>query len=308
MQDARPLVSIIIPCYKQAHFLGDAIECALSQTYGHVEVVVVDDGSPDDPAAVVARYPQVRFVQQANRGRSAARNAGLRASHGEYIVFLDSDDLLLPHALETGMQAFAGRPAYAFVHGTVDRRSLDGTLLKSPTPIVGETDYYLELLKRNCIRGIHSAVIRRTALEAVGGFDERRPQANDWDLFLRLARQFPVYGHGRLVGTYRRHDRNVNSKANADAMLRSSLAVLREQREYALGNARYAEAYRSGLREVRTFWGELLVERARNHARAGRWGPALRDGVLVLRYYPRGFMAHATRKLRAVSGVRRPAA
>src|SRR5215216_7819784 len=102
VQDPRPLVSIVIPCYRQAHLLGDAIESALSQTYPRVEVVVVDDGSPDDPASVVARHPEVHFVQQANQGGSVARNAGLRASRGEYVVFLDGDDVLLPHAVDTG--------------------------------------------------------------------------------------------------------------------------------------------------------------------------------------------------------------
>src|SRR5687767_14971026 len=84
----RPLVSVIIPCYNQARFLGDAVESALSQRYPRTEVIVVDDGATDDTAAVAARYPAARYVWQPNQGLSGARNAGWRASKGECLVFL----------------------------------------------------------------------------------------------------------------------------------------------------------------------------------------------------------------------------
>jgi glycosyltransferase involved in cell wall biosynthesis len=197
----------IIPCYKQAHMLGDAIESALAQTYPHAEVVVVDDGSPDDPGAVVARYPSVRLVRQANRGSAAARNAGLWASRGEYVVFLDGDDVLLPHALDTGMRELTACPACAFVHGACERRNLDGTQLRYRPPVVGEVDLYLKLLRGNSVRQLATMVFRRTALEAVGGFDEERRQAQDWDLYLRITQRFPAYGHGGLVSVYRRTGR-----------------------------------------------------------------------------------------------------
>ena len=91
-----PVVSVVIPCYRQAHFLPDAIESVLAQTYPHFEIIVVDDGSPDDTRAVAGRYPGVRCLRQRNRGLSAARNAGLAASIGTYVVFLDADDRLTP--------------------------------------------------------------------------------------------------------------------------------------------------------------------------------------------------------------------
>ena len=82
-ESTGPLASVVIPCYKQAHFLPQAIESALSQTHRPVEVIVVDDGSPDNTAAVVARYPQVRYLRQENRGLGGARNSGFRISNGE---------------------------------------------------------------------------------------------------------------------------------------------------------------------------------------------------------------------------------
>ena len=98
------LVSVVIPCYNQAHFLGEAIESVLAQTYPHREIVVVDDGSPDNTREVASRYPGVRYVRQENQGLAAARNTGLRHSSGSYLVFLDADDRLLPEALEVGLR------------------------------------------------------------------------------------------------------------------------------------------------------------------------------------------------------------
>jgi glycosyltransferase involved in cell wall biosynthesis len=302
----RPLVSIVIPCYKQAHLLGDAIESALAQTYPNVEIVVVDDGSPDDPGAVVARYPSVRFVRQPNRGAAAARNAGIRASRGEYIVFLDGDDVLLPHALDTGVEELIARPACAFVHGVCERRKLDGTLLKARPIVEGEVDLYLELLRGNCVRGLHSVVFRRTAIEAVGGFDEARRQAQDWGLYLKIARRFPTYGHGRLVSVYRRHGDNVNGRRHAEKMLRHSMEVLYAQRKYIRGSRAHEAAYQEGVRFVQRLFGEPLVVRMSGHVRAGHFGAALRDATVLLHYYPRGLFARAAAKLRGVVR-RRPA-
>src|ERR671911_2120937 len=111
------LVSVVIPCYNQAHFLGEAIESVLAQSYPRFEIIVVDDGSTDDTSKVAARYPGVRYVYQNNQGVSAARNSGLARSEGEYVVFLDADDRLLPEALETGLKCLEARPECAFVSG-----------------------------------------------------------------------------------------------------------------------------------------------------------------------------------------------
>jgi glycosyltransferase involved in cell wall biosynthesis len=95
-----PLVSVVIPCYNQAHFLGEAIESVLAQTYRHYEIIVVDDGSPDTTSKVTSSYPAVRYLRQSNAGLSAARNAGMNVSRGQFLVFLDADDRLLEDALQ----------------------------------------------------------------------------------------------------------------------------------------------------------------------------------------------------------------
>ena len=92
----RPLVSVVIPCFNQAHFLVEAIESVRDQIYSNVELVVVDDGSADNSFEVAGRYPDIRRLRQSNRGVAAARNLGFAESRGTLVVFLDADDRLLP--------------------------------------------------------------------------------------------------------------------------------------------------------------------------------------------------------------------
>ena len=116
---SQATVSVIIPCYKQAQFLPEALISALSQTHGSVEVVVVDDGSPDKAAEVAAQHG-VRCIRQKNRGASEARNAGFRASHGDYVLFIDADDKLTPRSIQAHLQCFAEHPDAGFVVGAID--------------------------------------------------------------------------------------------------------------------------------------------------------------------------------------------
>ena len=103
-------VAVIIPTYNHARYLADAISSAIAQTRPADEIIVVDDGSTDNPATVVDRFPGVHFIQQENRGRSAARNAGLRTCTSSHVVFLDADDRLLPNAIEDGLSCAAEHP------------------------------------------------------------------------------------------------------------------------------------------------------------------------------------------------------
>src|SRR6266436_3475630 len=123
------LVSVIIPCYNQAHFLHEAIDSVLAQTYSNREILVVDDGSSDATAAVARSYPHVRYVYQENAGPSAARNTGLKQTRGEYLVFLDADDRLLPEALEVGVDCLRQRSKCAFAFGRCRFVTADGSML-----------------------------------------------------------------------------------------------------------------------------------------------------------------------------------
>src|SRR5919112_291203 len=145
-QDAAPLVSVVIPCYNQAHFLGEAIESVLAQSYPNFEIIVVDDGSTDDTSEVAGRYPKVRLVRQENQGLSGARNAGLARSEGEYVVFLDADDRLLPEALETGLEYLDAHSECAFASGRYRFIGGDGSFLNPHRHRFVDKDSYVALL------------------------------------------------------------------------------------------------------------------------------------------------------------------
>jgi glycosyltransferase involved in cell wall biosynthesis len=285
-QTGMALVSVVIPCYNQARFLGEAIESVLSQSYPHFEIVVVDDGSTDNTSEVASRYPGVRCIRQENQGLAGARNAGIRHSRGSYLVFLDADDRLLPDALAVGLKELKKHPECAFVSGYHRLIAFDGSPLPtSPqTPIEG--DHY-ETLLRSCYISTPAAVMyQRTMLEYVGGFDTSVSPSADYDLYLRLTREYSVYQHGEVVAEYRRHGTNMTR--DLALMLEAESTVLRRQRKYMRGRNQY-KAYKAGISHSQQHFGEPLVAEMLDRARKREWRGAL-SGMLVLAcYYPRGF-------------------
>jgi glycosyltransferase involved in cell wall biosynthesis len=209
-------VSVAIPTYNRAAYIGDAIRSVLAQDYHHVEIIVADDGSTDNTADIVARFGSVvTYLSLPHRGQPAAtRNAGLAAARGEYVAFLDSDDLFLPGRLARQVAALTEHPEAGLVYSngyffredpeTPVGRVLDGL----PTP---SGDALPDLLRGNFLAP-PVLLIRRSCLDSVGVFDER-PEflaVEDYDLWLRIAAQFPfVYVPGD-VAAIRRHGQSIS--------------------------------------------------------------------------------------------------
>jgi glycosyltransferase involved in cell wall biosynthesis len=274
----HPLATVVIVCYNQARYLPEAIESALNQTYSPLEVLVIDDGSADETAAVAHSFPAVRYIYQVNRGLGAARNAGLHFSLGEYIVFLDADDKLLPNAIEAGFDCFQEAPQAAFVYGSFRNITSDGSPGAPPDRQIVEKNHYRRLLEGNFI-GMHGTVLyRRGALEVFQGFDERLPACEDYDLYLRIARDSVIRGHRELVAEYRRHDSNM-SRDHA-FMLKHVLRVLHQERT-RLPNAGYRKSLRTGVRVWKDYYGTLLLEQWKQ-------APSWRGLLTVVRWWPRG--------------------
>lgn len=290
-----PLVSVIIPCFNQGHFLAEAIKSALEQSYRRLEVIVVDDGSTDESSQVTSRYDRVKLIRQPNSGLSAARNAGLAASVGDYVVFLDADDRLLPEALQAGVNCLASHPECAFVYGQYRLIAADGNPLPSPAPVGAPEDYYQEMLRTNCI-GMHATVMyRRTVFAAVGGFDTALDACEDYDLYLRVTRRFSVHCHAGVVAEYRQHNSNMSS--DAGLMLKTSLRVLGSQWRYLKGNAQDRSAYRAGVRYWQEYYGRKLIKVVRSQAQARDWKNLLSDAFTLVRYYPRGVASRAGKRI-----------
>jgi len=221
------LVSVIIPTYNYGHFIAEAIQSVLSQSYRNFEIIVIDDGSTDSTKDVVSSFPGVRYLHQANQGIAQSRNAGLFASRGEFLVFLDADDRLLPDALTLGVAALEAKPECAFVSGQWELFSKNGESLPSPPINCIQSDHYRAFLHSNYIGTVGQVMFRRSILEAVNGFDSTVPGCDDFELYLRLARSYPVQCHDKVVLQHRRHAANTSGKR--DMMLQSVLRIYEAQ-------------------------------------------------------------------------------
>jgi hypothetical protein len=187
----RALASVIIPVFNLRTYLAEAIESVLAQTLARddVEIVVVDDGSTDGSAEVARAFlPRIRYVAQENRGLSAARNAGIRASRAPALAFLDADDRFLPDKLAASLALLAKRPEVGIVYSGVSYIDAAGAPLPDRGSIRRDGDLLPDLLLGNLIHP-NAAVVRRELVEAAGGFDETLTSLEDWDLWLRLSRR-----------------------------------------------------------------------------------------------------------------------
>ena len=291
----EPLISVIIPCYNHAHFLGDAISSVNKSEQPEVEIIVVDDGSDDDPGEVATSFSRTKCIRQANGGLAKARNRGLQESRGRFVVFLDADDMLAPGALDIGVSALAAHARAAMVYGRCRRMARDGTIQSTPEQERIERDHYRELLKKNYIWMPAMAMFRREALERAGGFDPSVNAAADYGVYLRVARSHPLYDHARVVAYHRKHD--ANKSGNAGRMLQESLTVLRRERPFAEHDASLLAAYYEGWKTWQEYYGTALVNEIRSHARGHQWTRVLRKGARLAWLHPGGLREHAFRKI-----------
>jgi glycosyltransferase involved in cell wall biosynthesis len=285
--DGRATVAVVIPTFNHARFLADAIMSVLAQTRPADEIVVVDDGSTDDPAAVVARFENVRLIRQDNRGPSAARNTGLRNCEASYVSFLDADDRFLPTALATGLDCFVARPECAFVYGGYRYISENGQPIGPDCfkPING--DAHLALLHANQIVMHATVLYRRECLLAINGFDEAWRCGEDYDVYLRIVQKHPIASHPEIIAEYRRHGKNVS--AAYFRMLKSVLGVL-DQHEVRINSDLVARAalQEGKINRRRHYVSETLATAhsrwnehhdtgalVRDYVEAARWDPIL---------------------------------
>jgi glycosyltransferase involved in cell wall biosynthesis len=187
-------VSIILPTYNRAGLLPRSIESLLGQTYGDFELIVVDDGSQDDTAIVVAKFAdkRIRYVRHIrNRGVAAARNTGLTEVHGAYIAFQDSDDQWMPEKLERQMRAFEKHPEAAVVYSDMHRVCSDGRVLyfRSPTILRGRLVNPQTRFWQSYMLAMQPALVRRACFDG-RPFDEGLGAFDDLDFYLRVAQRY----------------------------------------------------------------------------------------------------------------------
>jgi glycosyltransferase involved in cell wall biosynthesis len=275
------LVTVVIPAYNADLYVRQAVESCLAQTYGNIEVIVVDDGSVRPQAEFLSGVidPRLTVVRQDNGGVAAARNHGARLGSGEFIAFLDADDYWLPGKLQIQVDLLR-RSDTAVVF--CDLRRLQGDtflpasyLASFELPAGGHI--FPGLVRRNFIP-LSSAVVRRNVFESVGGFCEDRDIWEDWDLWLRLAQSHVISHADESLAVYRLH--GSNASGDIEVLIGKALRTLDrlEQVEPCL-----LDAHASDLKDGRA---HLLFNLGYARRRLGRVAEARQALWLAARMRP----------------------
>ena len=227
----KTMVSVIVPCYKQAEYLPETLDCILAQTYQNWECIVIDDGSPDNTGDVASAYagrdPRIKYMRQENSGVSAARNNAIRHSSGKYILPLDADDIVAPIYLEEAVRYFESHPECKLVYGLAEKFGVVNGRWELP-----EYDFH-RMLFENLI--FNPAVYRRSDFDKTIGYNENmREGIEDWDFWLTLlGPEDKVHRIEEVVYYYRIRKSSRNTVADdEEKMTRLFRTIYENHKEY----------------------------------------------------------------------------
>jgi glycosyltransferase involved in cell wall biosynthesis len=278
---SRPLVSVIVPVQNAEATLPDTLESIRRQTFQDYELIVIDDGSTDGTLAWLrgVHDPRLRVFSYQNAGLAAARNRGIEQSTGEFITFIDGDDLWTPDKLERQLEALQRHPSAMVAYSWTAFIDPRGQFLFAKAPCWSEGDVYAELLRSCFIASGSNVLVRRRSVEAIGAFDTTLAAAQDWEFCLRMAARWPFVLVPRYQILYRIHGGTLS--ANAERCERACLTICNRafsrnnisarRRQEALSNVKQYIAFlyltRSVDADVRTHAGRKLFECVRLYPR-----------------------------------------
>ncbi|MFN6962560.1 MAG: glycosyltransferase family 2 protein [Pyrinomonadaceae bacterium] len=281
-----PKVSAIIPNYNYSRFIAEAVSSALSQTHEDIEVIVVDDGSTDDSLKVLEQFgDRIKVIVNKNSGVSTARNTGVAASTGEYVAFLDADDVWLPKKIEKQLAKFQEDREIGLVTCAMRYVRPDGTVYGlSDDGMEGWVSEELLRLARGVVVGAGStALMRKDLFETIGGFDPRLTTSADWELSYRAARLKKVGFVREPLALYRIHGSNMHG--NIAAM----------EHDVAIGYEKAFTNSANGPQGIRReCYGNFYLMLAGSYFRSGNYPRFLKSALKSLWYKP----GHVTRYLR----------
>ena len=255
-QHTPGLVSVIIPTYNHGKYLLEALESIWSQKYPLIEVIIVDDGSIDNTKEIIAAITGVKYVYQNNQGLSAARNTGVKNSNGEYFLFLDADDWLLPGSISTNVSYLKKDDSLAFVSGAHEKIFVDTGKSEEEAQVISQ-HHYLHFLQGNYI-GMHATVMYRSWVFKEFLYDINLQACEDYDLYFKISRKCPVLHHTAKIAAYRIHDANMSG--NIPMMLNTVLMVLDRQKS-VLDNKDEKSAFKNGHKVWKEYYTLLLYQR-----------------------------------------------
>lgn len=255
----RPKVSVIIPTYNRGKFLGAAIHSVLAQTFSDFEIIVVDDGSTDDSAAIIKEIHDDRliYIYQDNQGRSNARNFALNLARGSYITFLDSDDLYLPSKLELQVSYLDSHPNVGMIYTSALCINEGGDPLphKYEASVSGYIYNDIAFFTPVTIT-LPTVMARREVFDVVGGFDEQMHRFEDTDMWRRISKSYYIGAIREYTCELRTHDDNSLLAQNPTHILTAldyySAKILREDQDVSM------LVRRKGLASIYMYYGQAL--------------------------------------------------
>jgi len=209
-----PKVSVIIPAYNAMAFLPETLESVLNQTFTDLEVLIINDGSPDDIVewASEIQDSRVKLISQENQGISGARNTGIWSSQGEYLAFLDADDIWEANKLEKQVECLDKNLDVGMVSSWISTIDSNGNLINIYRNYKEGNELKRELFRSNIIFCGSTALVRRMCFEKVGFFERSLSSAADWDMWLRIAIHYSISVIKEPLVRYRRHPNSMSRK------------------------------------------------------------------------------------------------
>ena len=280
-----PKVTVIIPTYKHRDFVLATLDSVFAQTFTDYEVIVVNDGSPDDTADVLkplAEAGRIHYIEQANQGQAAARNRGLAEARGEFVAFLDDDDLWPPDKLQWQVETLTTVPDAVLVYGCNKSIGIGAGKVfpdyEAPSGLVRAF-----FLRQNCIGSPGQTLIRASALASIDGFDRLIWGADDYDLWFRLAKVTRIELWQRVALYYRKHSLNASRDLlrmhqNCEIVLRRHLRTLSFQNRFFYHRVSSRSLYEYLGRQILLQAKSLAVE---GNARLGFYKASLLRVFLV---------------------------
>jgi glycosyltransferase involved in cell wall biosynthesis len=235
-------ISVIIPAYNAAKTIEETIQSVFAQTFQNFEIILVDDGSFDDTLRVLERFidPRLHIFSFANAGVSVSRNRGTKLACGEFIAFLDADDLWTPCKLALQLEALEANPRASLAYSWVDCIDSEGNLTGGGARIQETENLYRTLLLANILQTASNPLIRRSALAESLGFDETLSGGEEWELYLRISRHHSASVVSKVQIFYRQHPNS--SSTNLTRMERDSLIVIQRAFTQAPAQAKNLKA------------------------------------------------------------------
>lgn len=287
-----PRISVIVPAYNAASTILDTLESVRRQTFRDFEILVIDDGSTDGTAGLLkeVRDERLRLLSFPNGGLPTARNRGIEHARGDFLAFLDADDLWTPEKLESQLEALLRSPEAGVAYSWTAFIDDDGRFLFAKEPMTFEGDVYGDLLRECFVASGSNVLVRKPCVDSVGPFDSGLQSAEDWEYWLRLAARWPFVVVPRYQVLYRLSTRSMSSEvATIEA---ASMLVLDRAIEAAPSGVEVRK--KECVANVKQYISFLYMTRASGSGTVTEAGRRLLESI---RLYPRALLRRKTRRL-----------